>query len=160
MDRRERERIMRQGVVLPELPRRKRELAALREDLVDHPLQGRPVRRRYRNFTPDAGSYLASLGGPLPYMARLRELEALVTRHEAALAERYATTDAAAWLKVAASWDFTEVNDLIERHNRWYPMEARLPMDPRTGDFVLVNGESYRRRPLDVHWALERFPAA
>jgi hypothetical protein len=160
MDRRERERIMRQGVVLPELPRRKRELAALREDLVDHPLQGRPVRRRYRNFTPDAGSYLASLGGPLPYMARLRELEALVIRHEAALAERYATTDAAAWLKVAASWDFTEVNDLIERHNRWYPMEARLPMDPRTGDFVLVNGESYRRRPLDAHWVLERFPAA
>ena len=160
MDRRERERIMRQGVVLPEPPRHKRELAALREDLADHPLQGRPVRRRYRNFTPDAGSYLASLGGPLPYMARLRELEALVARHAAALAERYATTDAAAWPKVAASWDFTEVNDLIERHNRWYPMEARLPMDPRTGDFVLVNGESYRRRPLDARWVLERFPAA
>ena len=159
MERRERERIMRQGVVLPELPRRKHELAALREDLVDHPLQGRPVRRRYRNFTPDAGSYLASLGGPLPYMARLRELEALITRHEAVLAERHATTDAAAWLKVAAGWDFTEVNDLIERHNRWYPMEARLPMDPRTGDFVLVNGESYRRRPLDARWVLKRFPA-
>jgi hypothetical protein len=160
MDRRERERIMRQGVVLPETPRRRRELAALREDLVEHPLHGRPVRRRYRNFTPDAGSYLASLGGPLPYMARLRELEALVTRHEAALAERYTTTEPAAWLKVAAGWDFSEVNELIDRHNRWYPMEARLPMDPRTGDFVLVNGESYRRRPLDARWVLERFPSA
>ncbi len=160
MDRRERERILRQGVFLPETPRRKRELAALREDLVEHPLQGRPLRQRYRNFTPDAGSYFAALGGPLPYMARLREIEALVARHELALAERYATTDAAAWRDVAERWSFSEVNDLIDRHNRWYPMEARLPMDPRTGDFVLVNGESYRKRPLDARWALERFPAS
>jgi len=159
MDRRERERILRQGVVLPETPRRKRELAALREDLVEHPLQGRPLRQRYRNFTPDAGSYFASLGGPLPYMARLREIEALVARHELALAERHATTDAAAWPDVAERWSFGEVNDLIDRHNRWYPMEARLPMDPRTGDFVLVNGEPYRKRPLDARWVLERFPA-
>ena len=160
MERRERERIMRQGVVLPETPRQKRELAALREDLVEHPLQGRAVRRRYRNFIPDSGSYLASLGGPRPYMARLRELEALVARHERTLAERYAATEAEAWRKVAESWSFSEVNDLIERHNRWYPVEARLPMDPTTGDFVLVNGESYRRRPLDARWVLERFPAA
>jgi hypothetical protein len=32
-------------------------------------------------------------------------------------------------------------------------------MDPRTGDFALVNGEDYRKRPLDAAWALERFPA-
>jgi hypothetical protein len=160
MDRRERERVLRQGVVLPETPRRKRELAALREDLVEHPLLGRPLRQRYRNFTADAGSYFASLGGPLPYMARLREIEALVARHELALAELYATTETGAWRRVAESWNFDEVNDLIDRHNRWYPLEARLPMDPRTGDFVLVNGEPYWRRPLDARWVLDRFPAA
>ena len=42
-----------------------------------------------RNFTPDAGSYLASLGGPLPYMTRLREIAALTERHERELAEAY-----------------------------------------------------------------------
>ena len=160
MDRRERERILRQGVVLPETPRRRRELAVLREDLVEHPLQGRPLRRRYRNFTPDSGSYFTSLGGPLPYMARLREIEALVARHERELAERHATAGGTAWRQVAESWSFDEVNDLIDRHNRWYPMEARLPMDPQTGDFVLVNGEPYWRRPLDARWVLERFPTA
>ncbi|MCP9485845.1 MAG: hypothetical protein MSC30_08275 [Gaiellaceae bacterium MAG52_C11] len=160
MDRRERERILRQGVVLPETPRRQRELAALVEDLVEHPLQSRPLRQRYRNFTPDAGSYFAALGGPLPYMARLREIEALVAGHELALADRYATADTAAWREVAESWSFGEVNDLIDRHNRWYPIEARLPMDPHTGDFVLVNGEPYWKRPLDARWVLERFPAA
>jgi hypothetical protein len=32
-------------------------------------------------------------------------------------------------------------------------------MDPRTGDFVLVGGERYDRRPLDATWVLERFPS-
>jgi hypothetical protein len=26
------------------------------------------------------------------------------------------------------------VNELIDRHNRFYPAESRLPMDPRTRD--------------------------
>ena len=159
MDRRERERILRQGVVLPETPRQRRELAQLREDLVEHPLTGRPLRRRYRNFTVDAGSHLASLGGPLPYMIRLREIERLVDAHLSALAERYAIVERARWPAVAERWSFHEVNDLIDRHNRWYPLEARLPMDPRTGDYVLVNGEHYSRRPLDAAWVLARFPA-
>lgn len=51
------------------------------------------------------------------------------------------------------------MNDLIEKHNAYYPVEARLPMDPRTGDFVLVGGAPYRLRPLDESWALSRFPA-
>jgi hypothetical protein len=159
MERRERERILRQGVVLPETPRQKRELARLREDLVEHPLAGRPLRRRYRNFTIDAGSHLASLGGPLPYMIRLREIERLIAEHEEALAagRRALAGDENAWLELVAHWDFGAVNDLIERHNRWYPVESGLPMDPRTGDYALVNGEPYRRRTLDVRWALERF---
>ena len=53
---------------------------------------------------------------------------------------------------------FAEVNDLIERHNRWYPIEARLAMDPKTGDYALVNGRDYRLDPLDAEWVLERFP--
>jgi len=51
------------------------------------------------------------------------------------------------------------VNELIRQHNLWYPAEAKLPMDPRTRDFVLVGGRPYRRRPLDASWVLERFPA-
>jgi hypothetical protein len=31
-------------------------------------------------------------------------------------------------------------------------------MDPKTGDFVLLDGRPYRRRPLDAAWVLERFP--
>ena len=50
------------------------------------------------------------------------------------------------------------MNDLIERHNRNFPAEARLAMDPRTRDFVRINGRSYLREPLDAGWILARFP--
>jgi hypothetical protein len=151
---------MRQGVVLPETPRDRRDLAGLEADLRDSPLRGRQLQLRLRNFRPDAGSYLASLGGPLPYMARLREIDALTVQHEEQLTAAYKTLgrDAEAWEALARGWEFGEVNELIERHNRWYPAESRLPMDPRTGDYALVNGRSYRRRPLDASWVLERFP--
>ena len=152
---------MRQGIVLPETPRDRRNLEGLEADLRDSPLKGRELALRLRNFRPDAGSYLASLGGPLPYMARLREIDALTGEHEQRLAEAYAEWggDAAAWVSLARAWDFGQVNDLIDRHNRWYPAESRLPMDPRTGDYALVNGRSYRGRPLDATWVLERFPS-
>jgi hypothetical protein len=34
--------------------------------------------------------------------------------------------------------------DLIERHNRWYPIEANLPMHPRTGELVDRTGLPWR----------------
>jgi hypothetical protein len=160
VERRERERIMRQGVVLPDTPRDRRNLRGLAEDMRDNPLAGNPLALRLRHFRPDASSYLASLGGPPPYMARLREIAALTDEHERALAEEYELRggDPAAWRSLAERWDFSEVNDLIDRHNHWYPAEARLPMDPLTGDHALVNGEHYSKRPLDTTWVLERFP--
>jgi hypothetical protein len=169
MERRERERIMRQGVVLPETPRERRERELLQDDVAGSPLRGRRVEQRLRNFTPSADSYLAALGGPLPYMTRLRAIHVQTAEHERQLdAARVELADgvdgdeqlfARSWRETAERWNFSEVNDLIDRHNRWYPVEARLRMDPRTGDYALVNGEDYRRRPLDADWVLQRFPA-
>jgi hypothetical protein len=161
VDRREREAILKQGVTRPETPRDRREREALEEDLRDNPLAGEPLRRRLRNFRPDAGAQLAALGGPLAWMRRLRAIEIAIGLHEEQLAEAYETLREfpEEWRKVAEGWDFSEVNELIERHNRHYPAESRLPMNPRTGDFVLVNGRPYTREPLDASWILSRFPA-
>ena len=103
MRRRERERILRQGVVLPETPRDRRNLEALEADMRDSPLRGRELALRLRNFRPDAGSYLASLGGPLPYMGRLRDIDALTVEHEQRLASAYETlgADPEAWQALA-----------------------------------------------------------
>jgi len=137
---------------------RERERLAHDRDL--NPFTGAPLPRRIRRFRPEADAYVASLGGPLPYMRRLREIDDMVAGHLARLEEAYGANegDPAAWRRLAGRWDFTEVNDLIERHNRWYPVEARLAMDPRSRDFVKVGGRDYRRRPLDADWVLRRFP--
>jgi hypothetical protein len=125
-----------------------------------NPLVGRPLPRRIRRFRPEADRYLASLGGPLPYMRRLKQIDDEIERQTALLAAAHAEhgSDPAVWRRLAERWNFSEVNDLIERHNRWYPVEARLAMDPRTRDYVQVGGRPYRREPLDAAWILERFP--
>ena len=166
MERREREAILRQGVTRPETPRDRREREALAEDIQGNPLTGEPLRRRWRNFRPDADAQLAALGGPLAWMRRLRAIELEIELHETQLAEALEELQlewsgaelGRRWHLVAESWDFSEVNDLIERHNRHYPTESRLPMNPRTGDFVLVNGRPYTREPLNASWILSRFP--
>jgi hypothetical protein len=164
----EREALLREDAPRAQTARERRQLAGLGEDLESSPMRGGPLQLRLRNFRPEADGYLKSLGGPLPYMIRLREIEAMTDEHERALLaerERLAGEVApeefpSAWRALAQAWRFDEVNDLISRHNRWYPAESRLPMDPRRGDFVLVNGRDYRLRPLDTAWILRRYPAA
>jgi hypothetical protein len=168
VEKREREAILKQGVTRPETPRDRREREALTEDLRGNPLAGAPLRQRLRNFRPDADAQLAALGGPLAWMRRLRAIEIAIGLHEEQLAEAWdelraqyglgTERFASEWRAVAERWDFHEVNDLIERHNRQYPAESRLPMNPRTGDFVLVNGRPYTREPLDAAWILSLFP--
>jgi hypothetical protein len=169
VERKERESIMRQGVTRAETPRDRAERESLEQDLLESPLTGRPLPRRLRNFRPAADAAVRALGGPLAWMRRLREIELRTAEHEERLGAAYAlvreeyANDAEgfrdAWQDVARAWSFRDVNGLIERHNRNFPAEARLPMNPRTGDFVPVNGRPYTRAPLDERWILERFPA-
>jgi hypothetical protein len=167
MRREEREQILKQGIISAETPRDRRERDALAEDVRSPGLRGKALRLRLRNFRPAADGYLSALGGPLPFMVRLRTITEMTAEHERRLGDAWkelAATGlddeafAAAWRAEVGSWSFDEVNDLIDRHNRFYPIESRLPMDPRTRDYALVGGEDYRRRPLDAAWALERFP--
>ncbi|MCU0690198.1 MAG: hypothetical protein MUF54_02225 [Polyangiaceae bacterium] len=48
--------------------------------------------------------------------------------HEGNEQEAYAS-----WFARVQQIDLTLLNDLIERHNRWYPVEANLPTDVTTG---------------------------
>jgi hypothetical protein len=168
VDRRDREAILGEWGVRDATGREQAEAALLDRDLDGSPLRGKPLQGRLRNFRPAVDRYVVSLGGPLPYMRRLRQIELETEQHECRLAEAWrdlaasCAGDAGAfdrrWRALATRWSFDAVNTLVDRHNRWYPAEARLPMDPRTGDFVPVGGKPYRREPLDASWILERFP--
>jgi hypothetical protein len=154
--------------VRDETPRERRENTQLQQDLLESPVRGKPLPPRPRNFAPSAESYIRSLNGPLPYMVRLRAIDEQTERHERELERAWrelaAVCDADAarferrWRELAERRSFAAVNALIEEHNRWYPMEASLPMDPRRRDFALVNGRSYRRELLGPDWVLGRFP--
>ena len=64
-----------------------------------------------------------------------------------------------AWERVARNWNFDALNEVIAQHNEWYPVERRLPLNPRTGDYLTVGGRDWRRKPLDARWILEQFPS-
>jgi hypothetical protein len=168
MDPREAKAITSQGAIRPETSRDREERRILDADLATNPLKGAPLRQRWRNFRPDPDAAIRALGGPPVWMRRLRAIEDELERHEIVLEDAWRTlarqaTDpgefARRWEETARAWSFTRVNKLIDQHNRNFPVEARLPMDPKTRDFVRINGRPYQRELLDAAWVLERFPA-
>lgn len=168
MDPREAKAIMSQGAIRPETPRDREERRVLAEELAVSPVKGMPLEQRLRNFRTDADAAIRALSGPAHWMRRLRAIEDALDRHETQLEEAWRALAAESpgpaafareWTETARGWNFAEVNGLIDRHNRNFPAEARLPMDPTTKDFVQVNGRSYERKRLGQDWILQRWPA-
>jgi hypothetical protein len=111
-------------------------------------------------------AYLAAQIMPR-WMERLREIHDELASHRIRLervrrrlreecgdAEEFARR----WRERAGEWNFGYVNELIAQHNDYYPIEANLPVNPRTGDYVTVTGRSYRREPIGADWVLDQFP--
>jgi hypothetical protein len=109
-------------------------------------------------------------GAVMPrWMERLREIHSGIERHRSRLAADHAWLReqcgddaerfAREWRALVASRSFDDVNDLVRDHNEWYPVERQLPMDPRTGEYVLIAGRPYTREELTPAWALAQFPA-
>jgi hypothetical protein len=168
VDPREVKEIMSEGAIRPETSRDREERRILDADLATSPMKGQPLRPRLRNFRPDADTAIRALGGPALWMRRLREIEDGIEWHEVFLEDAWRTLAkevaephefARRWEETAETWRFRKINKLIDQHNRNFPAEARLPMDPKTRDFVRINGRPYQRELLDADWVLERFPA-
>jgi len=126
-------------------------------------VKGQPLRQRLRLGPAELDRYLAGQLHGLAYMRRLRAIEDEEERHLRRLAEAWhalaGETDeeafASAWREAANAWDLRRVNRLVAQHNAYYPIEARVPMNPRTGDYA----KTWRREPYDEAWILARFPA-
>jgi hypothetical protein len=141
----------------------------VRRSLIDEEGLGRPFSERVRHHKRTLENYLKA--GSVPrWMERVGEIDAGIARERRHLARAYRALQgecagdpqlfAARWRACARGWPFDELNELIEQHNAWYPIERDLPLNPRTGDYVRVGGRSYRRPVLGPEWVLEQFPPA
>jgi hypothetical protein len=131
----------------------------------------RPKRRISRRTVRSLSSVEQYLqAGVVPrFIERARQIEAETARHRQRLERAYRwareqhhddpESFADHWLRIAQEWRFDDVNELIAEHNRWYPAERRLPLNPRTGDYLTIGNRDWRRVPLDATWVLTQFPA-
>lgn len=93
-------------------------------------------------------------GAVMPrYMERLRDIHVQMRRHLDELRSLRDDLGPADFERVLERWDFGATNELIRQHNAWYPIERDLPMDPRTGEYVLIAGRPYQREELSADWA-------
>jgi hypothetical protein len=140
----------------------------LEKNLIDDSGLGRPLSRRAATTQRTVESYLRS-GVKPRWMERVVEVDHGIAAERRRLEHAYrallAECDrdrgrfARRWRELVHGWRFDPgLNELIEQHNEWYPVERRLAMNPRTGDYVPVGGRSYRRPVLDPEWALAQFP--
>jgi hypothetical protein len=129
---------------------------------------GRPIPNQELHRERTVEGYLR--GAVMPrWMERLREIHAGIEHHRQRLAADYdflrrehradPAAFAEAWRQMVRRRSFEDINELIRDHNQWYPVERQLPMDPRTGEYVLIAGRPYWRHELTAAWALEQFPA-
>jgi hypothetical protein len=126
----------------------------------------RRIGRRSLRSVATVEKYLQA--GVVPrFIERARQIEDGMRRHRRRLERAYEWARAthrdpqefaAYWRQLAESWRFDDINELIDEHNKWYPAERKLPLNPRTGDYLTIGNRDWRRRRLDADWILEQFP--
>jgi hypothetical protein len=98
-----------------------------------------------RIFTLTVEERLRAYAQGVPgYIRRRRRIEDLEARLVGTIAAATAPAEAVASREFSA--DLALLNDLIGRHNRYYPIEANLPVEVRSGR-LLDRGAPWRPLP-------------
>jgi hypothetical protein len=110
-----------------------------------------------RNFRISTAESVRAMGIGVPsYAARKRRIEDMIEdfadfldEHEQKLTKggMARTERDEALRRAAGKLDLAAVNRLIEAHNRYYPIEANLPTDPRTGAYMVRRGAPFEPEP-------------
>jgi hypothetical protein len=132
------------------------------------PADKKPRRLSRRSLqTPRAVENYLTAGGPPRWMERLAQIDRDIAGEKVRLAEEYAALRRATskrdfarrWRAFARRQHFDDLNELIDQHNEWYPVERNLPVNPRTGEWVTVGGRSFLRPLVGAEWILRELPA-
>lgn len=133
----------------------------------DSPLSGIiPLR-----LIPDEKRFAGiAMGGAPAWATRLKRIETLTESLVDALKSDWHALAwehrkqphafALAWQARLEHVETSLINELIRRHNRYFPAEANLPMSPGTGDYIGWGGRDWRCASLTPAWAERLFPAS
>lgn len=141
----------------------------LRESIRASGLEGKPLHLGAATYGPVGPDMLAGMLGAPAWSLRLKRIEdgraALIAEVEAAwgaLAARrqgQAARFAAAWRAYLAKLDLAPLNALIEKHNNYYPIEARLPIVLPYGDYRVPPGIEWPQQLVLAPDLLAEYPA-
>jgi hypothetical protein len=110
-----------------------------------------------RNFSLSLEERVRALAGPPAYIRRKRAIEDLEETLVVSVRAHLAAGLRGDAIATRTARDLTRVNELIDAHNRYYPIEANLPYHPRTGQLLeRVGGRPWA--PLRP-WSLDRLHA-
>jgi hypothetical protein len=130
--------------------------------------RGKPLNLQSMPFTFNRDGTIAAMMGPPAWAVRLKKIHdgrvALTAQLDAAwaaYARRCQSDDefACRWRAYVADLDLRPLNTLIEKHNNYYPIEARLPIIWPTGEYRVPAGVEYPQQPITVEQVLDQYPA-
>ncbi|HZS36710.1 MAG TPA: hypothetical protein VFF06_07790 [Polyangia bacterium] len=100
-----------------------------------------------RNFALSLAERVRAQEGVPAHLRRKRQIEELL---EAALKKLRAAAEEGGGdelRRVARRLELERLNELIERHNQYYPIEARLVIDVRSGESLDERGRRWQPLP-------------
>ena len=141
--------------------------ALLRQSIRASGLEGKPLNLQSMPFSFNRDATIAGMMGPPAWAVRLKKIHdarvALTARLDAewgASARRCRTNDefACCWRSYVDDLDLGPLNSLIEKHNEYYPIEARLPIIWPTGEYRVPTGVDYPQQMVTAEQVLDQYP--
>src|SRR5215204_1415621 len=141
----------------------------LRESIRGSGMESRPLHLTSSPYGPSREAAIAGLLGPPAWSVRLKSIQDRSTQLKATLDAAWAEQArrwrgqpeafAEHWRAWVAKLDIATLNTLIQKHNDWYPVEARLAIIYPTGEYHIPTGIEYPQRLVTVEAILDEYPA-
>lgn len=131
-------------------------------------LKGKPLRVRQKNFSVPLADQVQSYYGAPEYALRASKIENAIDQLMDELSLEYTNminkfsnkpeVFAQKWIEFIESLELNELNDLIEKHNKNYPLEANLNIDPHSGKYLMGSTSWEEQEKITKDILIKKFP--
>jgi len=135
----------------------------------DENIIGKPLNIPEVNFTIPLEKKIQAVSGPPYFAVRARQIERITDQLLKDLDIEYRITIdqygdrpetfAREWEDLIEALPLDSLNDLIERHNEYYPIEANLRIDRGSGAYMMGAAPWEPKEKVTTESLLQQFPA-